>query len=460
MPAGHILVVDDEPAILTTLKKALSLEGYTVDVAGGVGVAEEKLKKRSYDACLFDVMLPDGDGLALLQRVRDAKIDTPVIMMSGHATIDTAVRATRLGAMSFLEKPINTDALLIALETALRLERAEAEAAALRVATGKSGDLVGGSAGITKLMEQIARAAKSAASVLVTGERGTGKELVARAIHEMSPRAKGPLEKLNCAALPSELIESELFGHEAGAFTGATKQRRGKFERASGGTLFLDEVGDMPLAMQAKLLRVLQEREIERVGGNETIKIDTRVVAATNRDLVAACDSHEFRPDLYDRLNVVPLHIPPLRARREDIPLLARHFLELAAKANDRPGISFEPEALATLASYSFPGNVRELRNLVERLVILTPDDVIATGDVKNCLPGGVSPRASGLYRPGVPFRVLVEEAERAILEGALTLHGNQMAATARALDLERSHLYKKAKALGLRGAEKDEDVG
>ncbi|MBX3214411.1 MAG: sigma-54-dependent Fis family transcriptional regulator [Labilithrix sp.] len=459
MPHAHLLVVDDEPSILTTLQKALTLEGYSVDVAGGVKVADEKLKKRSYDLCLFDVQLPDGDGLSLLAHIRGAKNEVPVIMMSGHATIDTAVKATRLGALNFLEKPINTDALLIAVETALRLQRAETEARELRVATGATGELVGESGPIKKLVEQIARAAKSSASVLVTGERGTGKELVARAIHQLSPRAKGPLEKLNCAALPSELIESELFGHEAGAFTGATKQRRGKFERASGGTLFLDEVGDMPLPMQAKLLRVLQEREIERVGGSETIKVDTRVVAATNRDLVKACESDVFRADLYDRLNVVPLHIPPLRARREDVPLLARHFLELASKANDRPGMRIEEEALQVLVAYSFPGNVRELRNLTERLVILTPDELIRAADVRNCLPGGGSPKAQGLYRPGVPFRVLVEESERQILQDALAHHGGQMAATARALDLERSHLYKKARALGLRGDSKsDED--
>ncbi len=460
MPHAHLLVVDDEPSILTTLQKALTLEGYTVDVAGGVKVADDKLKKRTYDLCLFDVMLPDGDGLTLLSNLRAAKSDVPVIMMSGHATIDTAVRATRLGAMSFLEKPINTDALLIAVETALRLERAESEARELRAASGRAGELVGEGVAIRKLVEQIGRAAKSSASVLVTGERGTGKELVARAIHQLSPRAKGPLEKLNCAALPSELIESELFGHEAGAFTGATKQRRGKFERASGGTLFLDEVGDMPLPMQAKLLRVLQEREIERVGGNETIKVDTRVVAATNRDLVAACESGAFRADLYDRLNVVPLHIAPLRARREDIPTLARHFLELAAKANDRPGIRFEQDGIEVLANYSFPGNVRELKNLIERLVILTPDDVIRGADVRTCLPGGAPVKATGLFRPGVPFRVLVEEAERQIIQDALAHHGGQMAATARGLDLERSHLYKKSRALGLRGEKSDDDEG
>src|SRR5580704_3687744 len=452
MPRAHLLVVDDEPSILTTLQKALTLEGYAVDVAGGVKVAEEKLKKRSYDLCLFDVTLPDGDGVELLERVRAQKIDTPVIVMSGHATIEAAVRAVRIGALNFLEKPLNTDALLIAIETALRLTRAEAETLQLRRASGAGGELVGESPAMKKLIEQIARAAKSAADVLVTGERGTGKELVARAIHELSPRAKGPLEKLNCAALPSELIESELFGHEAGAFTGATKQRRGKFERASGGTLFLDEVGDMPLAMQAKLLRVLQEREIERVGGSETIKVDARVVAATNRALEAAIEKNLFRADLYDRLNVVPLAIPPLRARREDIPVLARHFLDLAARANDRRDVTMTDDALGVLASYSFPGNVRELRNLIERLVILSPDAKIGADDVRACIPGGAAPKATGLYRPGVPFRVLVEEGERQILQEALAHHAGQMAATARALDLERSHLYKKTRALGLRG--------
>jgi DNA-binding NtrC family response regulator len=475
MPRAHVLVVDDEPAILTTLQKALSLEGYGVDVAGGVKVAEEKLKKRSYDLCLFDVMLPDGDGVELLERMRAGKegaatgapgraaahlADMPVIMMSGHATIDTAVRAVRVGALNFLEKPLNTDALLIAVETALRLTRAEAEARDLRRAAGATGELVGVSQAIKKLVEQIGRAARSAASVLVTGERGTGKELVARAIHTLSPRARGPLEKLNCAALPSELIESELFGHEAGAFTGATKQRRGKFERASSGTLFLDEVGDMPLPMQAKLLRVLQEREIERVGGSETLSVDVRVVAATNRDLVAACESGAFRADLFDRLNVLPLAIPPLRARREDVPILANHFLELAATSNDRRDMCLEDDAVGVLAGYSWPGNVRELKNVIERLVILTPDDAIRADDVRTCLPGGGAAKATGIYRPGVPFRVLVEEAERVILQESLAHHGGQMAATARALDLERSHLYKKARALGLRGVTKEADAG
>jgi DNA-binding NtrC family response regulator len=452
MARAQILVVDDEPTILATLKKVLSLEGYGVDVAGGVAVAESKLAKQSYDVVMLDVGLPDGDGLTLLSKLMAGGLDAQVIMMSGHATIDTAVRATRLGALDFLEKPLSTDRLLVVLDNALRLTRAEAEAEELRREAGLGDELVGESRPMLSLREQVLRAAKSNASVLLIGERGTGKELVARAIHRASPRAKGPLERLNCAAVPADLIESELFGHEAGAFTGATKQRRGKFERAGGGTLFLDEVGDMPLAMQAKLLRVLQEREIERVGGSETFKVDVRVVAATNKDLRAASAAGTFRPDLYDRLNVLPLDLPPLRARRDDVPVLAATFLKSARVANGRPGLTLSEGALKALTAHSFPGNVRELRNIIERIVILNPDDDVTVADVQRAIGMAEAPQNAGLYRPGIPFRVLSEEAERTILEEALQHHGGQMAATARALGLERSHLYKKAKALGLRG--------
>jgi DNA-binding NtrC family response regulator len=458
MARGHLLVVDDEASILSTLKKALSLEGYAVDVAGGVAVAEEKIRKGNYDVVLLDVALPDGDGVELLSRLRTSGNDVAAIVMSGHGSIEAAVKATRLGALDFLEKPVSTDRLLIVVDNALRLLRAEAEAEALKAEAGYFDELLGTSSAMARLREQIGRAAPSRASVLVTGERGTGKELVARAIHRASGRSRGPLEKLNCAAVPAELIESELFGHEAGAFTGATKIRRGKFERATGGTLFLDEVGDMPLPMQAKLLRVLQESEVERVGGNETLKVDVRVVAATNKDLIEACKAGQFRADLYDRLNVLPLALPPLRSRREDVAPLAVHFVGLAARANGRPGVHLRDDALAALSRHSYPGNVRELRNLAERLVILSPDEAITAADVDQALGMGVSPGAAGLYRPGVPFRVLAEESERAILSEALAHHGGQMTATARALELERSHLYKKMRALGLRGAAGDDD--
>jgi DNA-binding NtrC family response regulator len=457
MARGTILVVDDEPSILNTLKKALTLEDYSVDVAGGVGLALERVAKKSYDVVLLDVALPDGDGVELLAKLKASGNDAQIIMMSGHATVDLAVRATKLGALDFLEKPLSTDRLLVMLENTFRLLRAEAEAEELKAEAGHFSELVGGSRAMGDLREQVTRAARSSASVLVTGERGTGKELVARAIHRASPRAKGPLERLNCAAVPAELIESELFGHEAGAFTGATKQRRGKFERAHAGTLFLDEVGDMPLPMQAKLLRVLQEREIERVGGSETLRVDVRVVAATNKDLRAACEKNEFRADLYDRLNVLPLELPPLRTRRDDIPLLAAAFLEAARRDNHRPGVTLGKDALGALGRHSFPGNVRELRNLIERLVILNPDDLVTASDVERAIGLGSAASAQGLYRPGVPFRVLSEEAERTILEEALAHHGSQMTATARALGLERSHLYKKARALGLRGDKDDE---
>ena len=452
MPRGHVLVLDDEPTILNTLQKALTLEGYAVDVALSVTTAEEKLAKRSYDIALFDVSLPDGDGVNLLQRVRASGNDLPVVMMSGHATIDAAVRATRLGASDFLEKPLSTDRLLLVLDNILRLVRAEAEATALRAAAGHAGELIGKSRVMEELREQISRAAKATATVFMTGERGTGKELVARAIHAASRRARGPLEKMNCAAVPGELIESEMFGHEAGSFTGATRQRRGKFERASGGSLFLDEVGDMPLAMQAKLLRVLQEREFERVGGHDVIKVEVRVIAATNRDIEVACKDGKFRSDLLDRLNVLPLHLPPLRARRDDIPLLANYFLKLATTMNDRPEMTMSDEAMAALLMYSFPGNVRELRNVIERLVILTSNDKIEADDVRNCLGGPGVVAEFELFRPGVPFRVLVDEAERALLEHALAYHGGQMATTARSLGMDRSHLYKKTRALGVRG--------
>ena len=458
MPRGQILVVDDEPSILSTLKKAITLEGYSVDVAGGIGVAGERIARKSYDVMLLDVALPDGDGLEFLSRVRAANNDVAVIMMSGHATIDAAVRATKLGALDFLEKPLSTDRLLVMLENALRLVRAETDARELRSAAGYFDELLGESRVMRDLREKVLRAARSNASVLITGERGTGKELVSRAIHRASPRAAAPLERLNCAAVPAELIESELFGHEAGAFTGATKQRRGKFERASAGTLFLDEVGDMPLAMQAKLLRVLQEGEIERVGGNETLRIDVRVVAATNKDLGAATANGSFRADLFDRLNVVPLELPPLRSRREDIPSLAEAFLEAARVSNGRNGVRFSDDARTALTRLPFPGNVRELKNLVERLVILNSDDLVTAADVERFSGMGSAPSVNGLYRPGVPFRVLSEEAERVIIEEALSQNSGQMAATARALGLERSHLYKKAKALGLRGDGNDDD--
>ena len=451
MTKASVLIVDDEKNILSTLSRALRIEDYEVDVAGSAAIALGKVATKAYDAILLDVMMPEMDGITMLRKLRDGGNETPVIVMSGHGTIDTALEATRLGARDFIEKPIASERLLLSLEHALQLTRLEAENAELRQLTGATDDLLGDSGPMRQLKDQVALAASANAPVLVQGERGTGKELVARAIHLGSKRAEQPYEKLNCAAVPAELIESELFGHEAGAFTGATKQRRGKFERASGGTLFLDEVGDMPSPMQAKLLRVLQEGEIERVGGSGAIKVDVRVVAATNKPLPKEIEEGRFRADLYDRLNVVPLRVPPLRERSEDIPLLASHFLRAACANNDRRGKSLSDGAMKLLCRYDYPGNVRELRNLVERLVILTPDDNITGSDARALLPiSGGGGGGGSYYRPDTALKAMVEEAERDLIMRALEHHQGHITNTAADLQLERSHLYKKMKSLGI----------
>jgi DNA-binding NtrC family response regulator len=451
MAAAAILVVDDERNILTSVSRALGLEGYRVEVAGSAEVALDKLAKQSFDAILLDVQLPGIDGLAMLDELRGLEITTPVIMMSGHATVEVAMEATRRGADDFIEKPIGSDRLTLSVRRSLELRELQQENRELRRRYGASEALLGDSASMDRLRDQIALAARSNAPVLILGERGTGKELVAAAIHGGSARAGGPLEKLNCAAVPEGLIESELFGHEAGSFTGATKQRRGKFERAHGGTLFLDEVGDMSPQMQAKLLRVLQEGEVERVGAGSTVEVDVRVVAATNKSLEAEIEAGRFRADLFDRLNVVPLRVPALAERVEDVPLLAEHFLSLACEMHGRPGKSISEGAMRLLESYPYPGNVRELRNLVERLVILTPDENISEAEATTLLPIDPGPAASGYFVPQTPLREMVEAAERDFIIRALQLRKGHVTKTAADLGLERSHLYKKMRALGIR---------
>jgi DNA-binding NtrC family response regulator len=449
--SSAVLVVDDEKNILVTLSRALKLEGFEVDVAGSGQIALEKAKQRAYDVVLLDVNMPDLDGLEVLRQLKAERDDLPVVMMSGQGQIATAVLATRHGADDFLEKPIGSERLLVSLRAALERASLRAENRDLRSLAALDRPLVGESAAMEELRAKITRAASAHAPVLILGERGTGKELVARAIHQLSPRKHGPLEKLNAAAVPAELVESELFGHEAGAFTGATRQRKGKFERAHRGTLFLDEVGDMPSAMQAKLLRVLQEGELERVGGSDLIRVDVRVVAATNRDLSEAIASGAFRSDLFDRLNVLPLRVPPLRERRDDVPLLAQRFLVDSARLNDRPKKHLSTGALAQLERYDYPGNVRELSNLIERLVILSPHDEIRAEDARELLPLGNAPGGEPAYSPERPLRDMLEDAERALVKAALAHHRGNVTATADALGLERSHLYKKMRALGLR---------
>ena len=356
--ATTVLIVDDEKNILLTLKRALELADYHCEVAGGGTLALEAIAAKPVDAVLMDVKMPDMDGLEVLAKMQELRPGLPVVMMSGHGTIDTAVKATQLGARDFLEKPIETARLLVALRNALEHSALAQTVAELRKTLGRY-DMVGSGPAMQKLYEVIRKAAPSEGRVLIAGENGTGKELVARAIHAHSKRAKAPFVKLNCAAVPAELIESELFGHEKGAFTGALTARRGRFEQADGGTLFLDEVGDMPANMQAKLLRVLQEGELERVGGAETIRVDVRVIAASNKELQRAIERDEFREDLYYRLNVVPMHVPPLRERREDIPDLVRAFLAEACERNGYKQKTLAPGALSAFTTYDYPGNVR-----------------------------------------------------------------------------------------------------
>jgi two-component system nitrogen regulation response regulator NtrX len=497
MPAS-VLIVDDEKNILLTLSQSLQLAGYHTELASSGQVALDVVSARPVDAVLMDVKMPDMDGLTALERLHASKPELPVIMMSGHGTIDTAVKATQLGARDFLEKPIARDRLLVALRNVLKHQAVIEELHELRAQLGRY-DMVGIGPAMQRIFSLIQRTAPSEGRVLITGENGTGKELIARALHQHSKRKSGPFVKLNCAAVPHELIESELFGHEKGAFTGAVSVRRGKFELAHEGTLFLDEIGDMPAAMQAKLLRVLQEGELERVGGAETIKVDVRVIAATNKNLEKEISGGHFREDLYYRINVVQIHSPPLRERREDLPDLIDTFLKEACARNGRKPLKLSPEALSVMAGYDYPGNVRELRNLVERLAILCEGPVVPGNEALELLPRGrgqvvspfpvsatpaiptpppftaippsqapaefLAPRAPDPappvgFRPRVDrtFREQVEDAEREIILHALAHTQDNVTEAARLLDLERGHFYKKMKALGLRRSAADKE--
>ncbi|HEY6006649.1 MAG TPA: sigma-54 dependent transcriptional regulator [Anaeromyxobacter sp.] len=448
-----VLIVDDERNIQLTLSRALSMEGYAVEVASGGREALDKIAALPIEVVVMDVRMPDLDGLSVLEKARETRPELPVVIMSGHGSIETVRSAFKLGAFDYLEKPITEkEKLLVAVKNALALTSLREENARLRKEAGPL-EMVGSGPAMQKLFELVRRAAPSEGRVLVTGENGTGKELVARALHEQSRRKDAPFVKLNCAAVPAELIESELFGHERGAFTGAVAARRGKFEQADGGTLFLDEVGDMPAAMQAKVLRVLQEGEFERVGGQQSFKVDVRVVAATNKDLEAEVKAGRFREDLYYRLAVVPIHAPPLRERKEDVPELASRFLAEACERNGRRPMKLAREAMLVLQGHEWPGNVRELKNLVERLAILSDGPEISADDVAAVLPGARRPKADR-FRAGASFHDLVEEAEREIILGALDANEDNVSDTARALGLERSHLYKKMRGLGIKRGE------
>ena len=447
---ARILIIDDDANTLASLARAFRLADHEATVADNAARALELAKTERFDLILSDVVMPGKDGIALLEDLKTAGVAAPVVMMSGQATIEMAVRATRLGAADFLEKPLSTEKLLLTVENALRLARLQEENRDLRRRLGRH-EIVWSSPAMQKVMAQVERVAASETRVCILGETGTGKELVARTIHEKSPRHAGPFITINCAAVPAELMESELFGHEKGAFTVAAARHVGKFEQAHRGTLFLDEIGDMPLAMQAKLLRVLEEGEIERVGGDRPIAVNVRVLVATHRNLEEQVRQGGFREDLYHRIYVFPVILPPLRERREDIGVLAAHFARQVAEQNNWKPRSFSPEAIQELERYAWPGNVRELRNAVERVLLFAPDSVDETLDVaavRLALPQSAAGKSAG----GISSGTLVERVEafeRETLVAELKRHAH-MTEVAKALGLERSHLYKKCQQLAI----------
>jgi len=451
---AHLLLVDDEPNTLASLSRAFRMAGHEVTVCDNATRAVDALRSEAFDLVFSDVLMPGKTGLDLLEEMKSLGIKTPVIMISGQANIEMAVRATKLGALDFLEKPLSTDKLLLTIENALRLTRLESENQDLRRRIGKH-ELVGGGAAMKKLLAEIERVAASETRVCILGETGTGKELVARAIHEKSARRENAFVTLNCAAVPAELIESALFGHEKGSFTGAAAKHIGKFEQAESGTLFLDEIGDMPLAMQAKLLRVLEEGEVERVGGDKPIRVNVRVLVATHRNLENLVKENGFRQDLFHRVYVFPLRVPPLRERKEDMAELIAYFASQVAAQNGWKQKSFDEEAVGELRQYSWPGNVRELRNVVERLILLSEGASVIGDDVKVVLPScGSKPgdrNAGGAnHETGGTLAERTEMFERETLISEIRRQNFHMTNVARALGLERSHLYKKCQQLGI----------
>jgi two-component system nitrogen regulation response regulator NtrX len=447
-----ILIIDDEPNIRRMLGALLRAEGYEVVEAGNGNAALLELEKLDPDAAFCDLMMPPGpDGLATLEAMRARGLEAPVIMMSGKAQLSDAVRATQLGAFQFLEKPLSPESTLVTLRAALELRRTQLENRVLRTQVATPGELVGTGRAMTRLRAQIAQVAPADSRVLITGESGTGKELVAAAIHRGSRRAKRVFVAVNCAAIPRELVESELFGHERGAFTGATERREGRFALADGGTILLDEVGDLSLEAQAKLLRVLETGEVQRVGAERTERVDVRVIAATNRQLSQAVGAGGFREDLFFRLNVFPVELPPLRDRLEDLPDLVAH---LAARVRPVGTPTFTAEALASLAAYRWPGNVRELANLIERILIISGGArEIGAEQVMAVLPeAGPTARTSGPApsTPGLPLSEALDEYERQLIRGAMAKAGGNVAEVARILQTDRANLYRRMRRLGL----------
>jgi DNA-binding NtrC family response regulator len=447
---ANLLIVDDDANTLASLSRAFRLAGHEATVCDNPVKALEMIKNEKFDLIFSDVVMPQMNGLTLLEQIKEAGVATPVVMMSGQAHIEMAVKATKLGALDFLEKPLSTDKLLLTVQNALRMERLRQENRQLRQQLGGAGIVYTGEK-MRKLMAQVERVAASETRVCILGETGTGKELIARTIHEKSNRRDGPYVTLNCAAVPAELIESELFGHEKGSFTGAASRHIGKFEQANDGTLFLDEIGDMPLAMQAKLLRVLEQGEVERIGSDKPIKVSVRVVVATHRKLEEQVKQGGFRQDLFHRIFVFPITLPPLRERPEDIPALVEHFAAQIVKQNGWKEISFDPAAIQALQKHSWPGNIRELRNVVERLLLFAEDNRVTAATVQAAMPMQVTGEGGGLAVATTgTLADRVEQVERQMILEEIKRHNQNITNTAKALGLERSHLYKKCQQLGI----------
>lgn len=447
----RILIVDDEVEILNSLSAVLQDEGYITFSAKNGNEGLKILQEEIVNLVLLDLRLPDIDGIEVLRRIKELEPDIAVIMISGNATIETAVESTKLGATHFIEKPFyppeKIDAMLLTIKQTLERQQLEQENKILRKREQSKYTMVGQSPAAMKLYDQIQKAASSKARVLITGENGSGKELVARAIHRQSNRSSGPFVEVNCAAIPQELIESELFGHEKGAFTSAVTRQIGKFEQANGGTLFLDEIGDMSLTAQSKVLRALEEEEIQRIGGNKNIKLDVRVIAATNKVLEKEIEQGRFRQDLYYRLNVIPIYVPPLRQRKEDIPLLTMHFVEQFCNENGKPLKTVSKEAIDILMDYEWKGNIRELRNIVERLIIMVESNVISAHHVLSALHvdrGQISQRTSH------SLKEILEEYEKKIILEELESNNGNVSQTAKNLSVDRANLYRKLRLYGI----------
>lgn len=452
---ARILIVDDEQSIRDTLKEILDYEGYEVEEAGDGDEALKLLKKFNYDAVLCDIKMSKMDGIELLDRAAEIDGDVPFIMISGHGTVETAIEATKKGAFDFISKPPDLNKLLITVRNAIEKNSLVIETKVLKRKISKTREIIGDSPTIQKIKQTIEKVAPTDARVLITGQNGTGKELVARWIHEKSNRASGPMVEVNCAAIPSELIESELFGHEKGSFTSAIKQRIGKFEQANGGTLFLDEIGDMSLSAQAKVLRALQENKITRVGGDKDIEVNVRVIAATNKDLLAEIDKEDFRMDLYHRLSVILLHVPTLNERTDDIPLIAEKFLEEICQDYGVNKKYVTPGAMEELKKIEWTGNIRELRNVLERLVILSGDKITEDDVVSLANPKGSKSNNLDVINQFEKFQDFKEYAEKIFIDAKLKRNGWNVAKTAQEIDIQRSHLYNKIEKYNLKRNDK-----